>query len=863
MQPLASLLAGTILALSGAVLCLPGTLHGQQDTTTAVAGARYRTGPVQQFVLGRGYRELWTRPVRVEVLDPATFGGGLTVLRRGGGRSTHSLHLQAADGRRYAFRQLDKDMLLALGPEFQGTLVTAIVQDQVSAKYPAAGLVVPPLLEAAGVLHVSPRLFVMPDHAFLGEHRAQFAGRLGTMEERPDDGAEEGAPGFAGAVRVAGTDRLLEHLESSSRHRVDSRAYLRARLVDLLIGDWDRHEDQWRWARFDRADGVHLWQPIPRDRDNAFVSYEGLLLDLARRQLPRMVEFRHAYPDIYGLTIHAARLDRRLLTELPREVWDSVATDLRARITDAVIDAGILRLPAEYRELSGAVLAAKLRARRDHLPEAARRFYALLATDVDVHGTAQPELAEVERLPDGSVEVRLSRRRDGGATTADPFFRRTFRPEETRELRIYLGGGDNHAIVRGEASRSIGVRVIGGDNDDVLVDSSRVRGGSGGTAFYDGQGENRFVAGSRTRIDRSRYVAAADTALLSGARAYRDWGSLRYAFTIWGEWRSNVGPLVGGGPEWTRFGFRRDPYAYRMALRGLVSPLTGRVGVEYAADIRRINSETRLELRAQASDLEVTRFHGYGNQTPREGNDDRYKVLERSVSFEPAVHASVGDGVSVFGGPLIRYTTPRLRPNAPAAEPDVRGSQPFGQLGGQVGLRLDFRDSAVLPRRGVKFDARVAGYPVVWNDMEPFVNASATASAHLPLPFPGEPALAFRTGGLRTWGDFPFQEAAFLGGSGTLRGYPDQRYSGDMALFGGVELRTTLGPAKLLVPGQLGALALVDVGRVYADGRSPGGWHAAYGGGLWFRVLGREQTFSVTYAYGEEHRIYLSPGFAF
>jgi hypothetical protein len=28
----------------------------------------------------------------------------------------------------------------------------------------------------------------------------------------------------------------------------DEDEYIKARLFDMLIGDWDRHYDQWRWA---------------------------------------------------------------------------------------------------------------------------------------------------------------------------------------------------------------------------------------------------------------------------------------------------------------------------------------------------------------------------------------------------------------------------------------------------------------------------------------------------------------------------------------------------------------------------------------------------------------------------------------
>src|SRR2546430_4501291 len=46
--------------------------------------------------------------------------------------------------------------------------------------------------------------------------------------------------GFAGAERIASTQKVWDHLTADSRHRVDPRALLAARLVDVLVGDWDR-----------------------------------------------------------------------------------------------------------------------------------------------------------------------------------------------------------------------------------------------------------------------------------------------------------------------------------------------------------------------------------------------------------------------------------------------------------------------------------------------------------------------------------------------------------------------------------------------------------------------------------------------
>src|SRR3989441_1538831 len=199
----------------GAVLPPPRTI-------TLAAGPEYRAGWLHQVLFGRHYRDLWTTSIEVEVLDLAAFAGGLTPLRRGGGGQTRALRLAGADGRHYVFRSVNKQPSW-LPPDLRETIAERAVRDQISALHPGAALVAAPLLGAAGVLHAQPFLVVMPDDPRLGDFRAEFAGMLGILEERPREGPG-GEDAFAGASDVAGTDRLLELLRGSSAHRVDSRA---------------------------------------------------------------------------------------------------------------------------------------------------------------------------------------------------------------------------------------------------------------------------------------------------------------------------------------------------------------------------------------------------------------------------------------------------------------------------------------------------------------------------------------------------------------------------------------------------------------------------------------------------------------
>src|SRR5690606_19793758 len=155
----------------------------------------------------------------------------------------------------------------------------------------------------------------------------------------------------------------------------------------LILGDWDRHEDQWRWARTDSA-GVYLWKPIARDRDFAFAEYDGVLMGLMRRfLLPNAVRFSSGYRDLHGLLLNSSNLDRRILAPLDRAAWDSIAAAVQAGITASEIEAAVASMPAGFVAARGDSLIARLRARRDSLAPAAAEFYATLARFPEVRGT--------------------------------------------------------------------------------------------------------------------------------------------------------------------------------------------------------------------------------------------------------------------------------------------------------------------------------------------------------------------------------------------------------------------------------------------------------------------------------------------
>lgn len=825
-------------ACSVLVMLLGGAGATAQQTRTVAPNPEYSAGALHRLLFGDHHRDLWTTPIRVPVLDLSTFAGGLTPLQRGGGFQTKSLRLRGGNGRQYQFRSVDKDPSSVLPPELRETLVDRLIQDQTSAGHPTAPLVVAPLLEAVGVLHAAPELVIMPDDARLGEYRAEFAGLLGTIEERPDDPRED-VPGFAGADEVVGTDRLLELMEERG-DKMDDRAFLRARLVDVFLGDWDRHADQWRWARFGPV-GQALWQPIPRDRDQAFVRLDGLLLNLARRTAPQLVSFADDYPPIFNLTWNGRIVDRRFLVGLERPVWDSMAVALQRVLTDEVIAAAVRRLPPEHYALNGEPLAAALRTRRDGLPEIARRFYELLAQDVDVYGSDAREDVDVIRVDDHTVDVTIRR---AGATV----YRRRFFAAETEEVRLYLQGGADSVAVSGPGGGRLTVRVVAGGGDDTFVDTSR-----GGVRIYDARGAARVVRGRATHFDDREFV--------SRNPPVRDWGSRTLPlFMIGGS--PDLGVTVGGGLERVSYGFRKQPYSSYTRLNVQYATGAQAVRAQLDAEIHRQNSSIFGAFRLRASGVEILRFHGLGNETELTQSSDFYKVRQAQYSFEPRLVIPLDSTFRVEGGTVVQWSDTDLDDDRFISVVRPYGAGQFGQLGLRAGAAWDLRNRASGATRGVRLSAGYSWFPEVWDVDHAFAEAHGEATAYLSAG--AGPTLAVRAGGKRVWGTYPFHEAAYIGDASTVRLGRKQRYGGDGALYGSAEVRQKLARVSLILPGDLGVIGFADRGRVFLDGEDSDVWHNAYGGGIYFAVLRPENALNVTVAKSDERTaVYLGAGFAF
>jgi hypothetical protein len=843
----------------------------ERDTTLA-ANRRFHAGAFHRMMLGNNYRDEWATPINVPFLDLRSFAGGIRPTETGGGRQTINLRFKAKNGTEYVFRPVNKGLML---PDvYRNTIIWSLIADTRSGLHPAAPLPPSPILAAASALHPSARLFVMPDDPLLGEFRERFAGVLGTVEERPRTGENPG--GFGGAVKIIDSEALLERINRDPAEVVDTRTLLTNRLVDMLLNDNDRHPDQWLWARFSSSSDAP-WVPIGRDRDKALHSVEGFLPRLARFAKPSIITFDARYASVSALIAASLDFDRRLLVGLERPAWDSVVAALVRKISDAAIDAGVHRMPREY-SASFPEISRKLKARRDSLPSLARRYYDVIAQVADIHGTDADERASVFRSGNGLVDVAIQWR------DRAPHFRRRFDASETAEIRLYLHGGNDIAVVRGAAQSSIPVRIIGGNGTNTLLDSSRVdrranptylyESGTMRGVRYDGDSaDTREIIESKLPFDRRPWAIAYGDLV----PAQRDRGKqIRPIGSIGSGHGLGLVPRIGVARY--SYGFRRVPYssmvmadvAYSTAIRGFDA------GLEY--DKRFESSSFHVPVSARMSQLEVVEFRGFGNDVPDLGGSF-YDVRQRQWSFWPALGFSPNKRSDVSFGPVLRYTSTDSTTNQFISQQRPYGFARFAQAGVQLKLHYDTRGAPELPDLGggTELLKLEKAYPAVWGKID--IGASAypgtldvrtayeevagVVSAYLTPRVLTHPTLALRAGGQKLFGDFPYFDAAFIGGSRSLRTEHRQRFAGDASLYGTTELRVPIAAFPFILPFNVGAIGFVDAARVYVDGDSPGGWHQGTGAGFWIGVVRPELGITVMRTNNPERRTLTSLGFAF
>jgi hypothetical protein len=789
-----------------------GTIEDTSLYKIVKAGEQYNTSSFHQWLWGHRYRKEWNTPVNIRYLNLDSAGGGLTPVRLGGGRQSTTLHLIGANGKQYVFRSIDKSYTGAIPEQFHGTFIESIANDQVSTAHPYAAITIPPMISAAGLYHTKPEIVLIPDHERLGEYRDQFAGMLVLFEERADEDQSD-ADHFGNTINAIGTDKLMEKVFGDNDNLVDQMWYTKTRLFDMFVGDWGRHEDQWRWARFDEGK-KEIYRPIPRDRDQVYTLFDGKITGLGLSVAGAHLEsFEGTVKDINFYNFPARNLDRQFANEPTKKEWLQLVKELQVALTDSVIEEGIKQLPPEIYPISGPQLISKLKSRREALPQLATEYYMFLAKEVDVTGSDKTEYFHIDIRNSKEVAIDVYKINKEEEIKSDPIYSRIFNADETKEIRLYGLGGDDVFFAEGVSNNPITIRIIGGEGKDSVsaVTVKKIH-------VYDNE-KSRMVDGKSLKIH------VTDDTLKT---TYR-YDNFKYDKS---GLKFKVGTTVGIGYGVQKQLWGREPFGYQHTLMLEYMLNRNGLGLAYRGQVNQFIGKNNLALLARIDFPFIDNFFGVGNESFDNLNNRYNRIRTNEFTAGVGLNRFI-DSHFVQVQPFYQTTQVRFDEDRIISKPDIgitaedRKRKHFAGVEAQY--RYQKKDDPIITTKGFGFTASASHTSNLF-ESKSFKRYTSTFAVYFPL-FKSL-SFASRIGGATITGEPEFYQLNILGGSTNLRGYNRRRFFGKTSFFNNNELRWLVDTRSKLFNGKIGLLAFADQGRLWHPGENSDKWHVGYGGGL-------------------------------
>lgn len=785
---------------------------------------------------GDHYREFYSRAVNAQVVLLDTLMGGLTPLKRGGGQQSKSLRLEDKSGKQFVMRALKKSTIKFLqanafqdtyiGNALDGSIIDKFLADFYTTSHPYAPFVIGDLSDAIDVFHTNPKLFYIPKQEVLGEFNADFGDELYMIEEHV--GATQlKAKSFGNPKKILSTAEVFEEIHKTGKSSVDEPSYIRARLFDMLLGDWDRHEDQWRWAVFEKEDGSEICKPIPRDRDQAFSKYDGALIAFLTRAIPSLRKMQSYGDDLRSVKWFASspyHLDLTFINNSGWEVWEKQAKYIQDNISDQAIEKAFKAIPDEIKGETISDIKLKLKARRSNLMHIAKDYYIYLNKFEVVVGTQKKDEFRITRLPDGKTSIEVQRKDLG-------ILNRTFSHDITKEIWIYGLDGKDTFTVDGKGDRLIPIKIIGGKKNDTY-DFKNIQ----KVKLYDYKKKENTIVNKRSKkwlvddYDINNY----------------DHRKVKHSF-------DQILPIVAVNPDdglrvgilsnHTFYGFQRNPFTQKHTISASYYTGTSGYDFSYKGEFSNIFHKWNFAVEGlYTSPNFASNFFGFGNETQYNKDQvdlDFNRVRIRKWRAAISLVYRGRNGGSFHIKPLIESldvenTQGRFIEDLPNTN-SVFEKQTYGGM--ELAYEFKNKDNLAFPTLGLDFSL-VAGYKANIDNTtadNSLVYLQPEIAIDHKLTKTGSLVLASKLAGKLIIGDdFEFYHAAQIGGVNGLRGFRNERFTGKQAFFQNTDLRIPIGGLKTsVIPIRFGFTASFDYGRVWAEDDSSARWHNSTGGSIW------------------------------
>ncbi|MEG9327339.1 metallophosphatase [Salinimicrobium catena] len=784
-----------------------------------------------EWLWGSRYRKVYSQPIEAPVLALDS----LRPISEGGGQQSRSLRLINDSQNEYTLRAMRKDPLQYLQADvvktnfieefLQNTIAQRFVADFFTTAHPYAPFAVNDLSTALDIHHANPKIYYVPKQKGLDIFNEDYGNALFMLEEHVGDENKEFKT-FGSPDNIISTADLLLKLRETKQAYVDQEMYLRARIFDMLIGDWDRHSDQWRWAAYNE-NGKTRYEPIPRDRDHAFSKYDGALLPIIKSAVPllrKMQSYDESLKSVKWFNWSGYPLDLRFIKETEWEKWQEQVKYIQENLTDEVIEEAFAGLPKEVVDNKDiTMIKENLKKRRGNLAEIARDYLEYLQEFQTITGTDEDDHFRITRKENGVTEVVIQKE-------DKEIFSKTYSSEETDEIWLYGLDGDDEFVLEGEADDLIELKIIGGYEEDTYHFRNPRK-----AKLYDYKSNESIITNPASRkwlvdsydINQFHYLK-------------RKYSENKLMPVL--DYVTDAGFTLGVKDIYTTYGLSTNPFTTQYIFSAQYFFASQGYELNASAEFANVFYKWNFKLEGRYSSPNYfINYFGTGNDTQydRDEVERRYnRVKLEQSSFKPSL-VWRSDAEAFFSiGPTLETVQVKYRENTFLGDVFSPENPVFDHqlyAGGEAEYFYENKNNPSYPSLGSRLDV-IAGYKqnIDENNNE-FGYLKPSFSIDYPLIPSGFAVIATKVGGTAIMGDnYEFYHAATLGGNRSLRGYRNHRFNGKYSFYQSTDLRTALGLIRTdFIPLIVGVSAGFDYGRVWTEDDDTHKWHNNYGGSVW------------------------------
>ena len=627
--------------------------------------------------------------------------------------------------------------------------------------------------------------------------------------------------------QLISTKKLLRLLHKNSDIQIDKKAYLRFRLLSFIIGSFNMKPDMYVW----KETAQQKIMPYINSYQNQYMNFDGTykLITKLVKSYKHLEPYSGRIKNIKKSSRNFIGFDVNILSTLSYQQWEVEVEAIKNLLDDKAIKEIVKELPKGVLSTKTEELLSILKDRILNLDVIATEYYNLISPNKVVIATDENNLIDVTRSENGTL-IKIYNEKDGKNY---PIQRYDFSLVDTNEIWIYGLKGNDYFEVSGESNNSVPLKLIGGSNSDKYEIQNGKK-----VVIIDNKFQTFIVEKNNAKLHLSeeKYIST-----------YHEEKYKHRVNTIKPKFGANPddGLFIGLTDEFKVLGFDQNPFTslHQVSANLYLGTLGFKLGYygEKVNVYKGFNAFVGLDY--QNSNYS-TNFFGFGNETPN--LDDNLKLdynrirmstfdiklglLKKDTDFDISTNL-------FFESVKIDETVDRFVASETLFFPsaDFFERKNYVGLSGQyqyknISLSV-FEDLKIMPKIDLKVSADINEFSKT--------NLALQPSLYLSHPMYGNKIILDATISYKhVFGsDTPFFQAANLGASTGLRGYRNQRFTGQSLFYTSTNLKWHIKQLKSeVLPLQFGILGGFDAGRVWEENETSSKLHTDFGAGFWMQT---------------------------